>query len=90
MDHVIATSAQIGQILVSGRRRAGLTQAEAAARAGISQSRISVLEADPGPITLIQLLALFGAYNIQMQVKDRQDATVVARKRVRRTSKVEW
>ena len=49
-----------------------------------------MLEADPGPITLIQLLALFGAYNIQMQVKDRQDATVVARKRVRRTSKVEW
>jgi HTH-type transcriptional regulator/antitoxin HipB len=40
MQQTIATPYQMGQILAAGRRRAGLTQAEAAARLGVSQNRI--------------------------------------------------
>jgi HTH-type transcriptional regulator/antitoxin HipB len=91
MDHVIATPEQIGELLVAGRRRARFTQADAAARVGVSQSRISVLEADPGSITLVQLLALFGAYGIQLKVRDRLEADEIVRKRPARVSKkVEW
>lgn len=90
MEHVIATSDQIGEILVSGRRRAGFTQAEAAARVGVSQSRISALESNASSISLVQLLALLGAYGIQLQVKDRREAGAAARNKPGRLSKVEW
>ena len=71
MQQTITTPYQMGQILAAGRRRAGLTQAEAAARLGVSQSRISTLEADTGALTLNQLLTLFGAYELQLQVLDK-------------------
>jgi HTH-type transcriptional regulator / antitoxin HipB len=71
MQQSIATPYQMGQILAAGRRRAGLTQAEAAARLGVSQSRISTLETDSSALTLNQLLTLFGAYELQLQVLDR-------------------
>ena len=71
MQQTIATPYQMGQILAAGRRRAGLTQAEAAARLGVSQSRISTLEADSGALTLNQLLTLFGAYELQLQALDK-------------------
>jgi HTH-type transcriptional regulator / antitoxin HipB len=75
MRQTIATPHQMGEILAAGRRRAGLTQAEAAIRIGVSQSRISTLEADSGTLTLNQLLALFGAYGLQLQAENR-DASV--------------
>ena len=71
MQQTIATPYQMGQILAAGRRRAGLTQTEAAARLGVSQSRISTLEADSGALTLKQLLTLLGAYGLQLQVQDK-------------------
>jgi HTH-type transcriptional regulator / antitoxin HipB len=77
MQQVIATIGQMGHILAAGRKRAGLTQAQAAARLGISQSRISTLERDSGALTLDQLLAMFGAYGLQLLVQDRPDAPLL-------------
>jgi HTH-type transcriptional regulator/antitoxin HipB len=74
MRQTIATPQQMSEILAAGRRRAGLTQADAALRIGVSQSRISTLETDPGSLTLNQLLALFGAYGLQLQVQDRDSS----------------
>ncbi|WP_031360894.1 helix-turn-helix domain-containing protein [Caballeronia sordidicola] len=71
MQQTITTPYQMGQVLAAGRRRAGLTQAEAAARLGVSQSRISTLETDAAALTLNQLLTLFGAYGLQLQVLDK-------------------
>lgn len=71
MLHLIATPDQMAQLLAASRRQAGLTQAEAAARIGISQSRISSLEADAAALTLEQLLALCGAYGLQLQLRDK-------------------
>jgi HTH-type transcriptional regulator / antitoxin HipB len=71
MRQTIATPHQMGQLLAAGRRRAGLTQAEAASRVGVSQSRLSTLETDSGALTLTQLLALLGAYDLQLQVEDK-------------------
>lgn len=71
MVHFIATPTQMAQLLTAGRRQAGLTQAEAAARVGVSQSRISALETDAAALTLAQLLALCGAYGLQLQVRDK-------------------
>ncbi|SAL81367.1 XRE family transcriptional regulator [Caballeronia arvi] len=74
MQQVIATIGQMGHVLAAGRRRAGLTQTQAAARLGISQSRISTLERDSSALTLEQLLAMFGVYGLQLLIQDRPDA----------------
>jgi HTH-type transcriptional regulator/antitoxin HipB len=71
MHHLIATPDQMAQLLAASRRQAGLTQAEAAARLGISQSRISALETDASALTLAQLLALCGIYGLQLQMRDK-------------------
>jgi HTH-type transcriptional regulator/antitoxin HipB len=71
MIQLVSTPHQMAQLLAAGRRRAGLTQAEAAARVGLSQSRISALETDAASLTLTQLLALCGTYELQLQVRDK-------------------
>jgi HTH-type transcriptional regulator / antitoxin HipB len=85
MRQTIATPHQMGQLLAAGRRRAGLTQAEAASRVGVSQSRLSTLETDSGALTLTQLLALLGAYDLQLQVEDKGSSTPTPA-----APKVEW
>ncbi|CAD6549945.1 helix-turn-helix domain-containing protein [Paraburkholderia kirstenboschensis] len=71
MLHLIATPDQIAQLLAASRRQAGLTQAEAAARVGVSQSRISAWETDAAALTVAQLLSLCGAYGLQLQLRDK-------------------
>lgn len=71
MLHLIATPDQMAQLLAASRRQAGLTQAEAAARIGVSQSRISALETDAEALTLTQMLALCGIYGLQLQLRDK-------------------
>jgi HTH-type transcriptional regulator/antitoxin HipB len=70
MLHVVSTPNQMAQLLAASRRQAGLTQVEAAARIGVSQSRISALETDADALTLTQLLALCGIYGLQLQLRD--------------------
>lgn len=84
MFHVIAQSAQIAQLLAASRRQAGLTQAQAAARVGISQSRLSTLETDASALTLDQMLALCGVYGLQLQLSDRPG------KAINPKPKIEW
>lgn len=66
----LATPSQLAQILRSARKRSGLTQAQAAARAGISQSRLSVLESEPGSLTFEQLMAMTAAYGLRIAIED--------------------
>lgn len=73
MPHLIATPDQMAQLLAASRRQAGLTQSEAAARLGISQSRVSALEADASALSLAQLLALCGVYGLQLQLLERSE-----------------
>jgi HTH-type transcriptional regulator / antitoxin HipB len=71
MLNLIATSDQVAQLLAASRRQAGLTQSEAAARMGVSQSRISAFETDAAALTVAQLLALCGVYGLQLQLRDK-------------------
>ncbi|GJG94169.1 helix-turn-helix domain-containing protein [Cupriavidus pauculus] len=67
----ITSSDQLGQVLQGARKIAGLTQADAAARLAISQSRISHMELNPETISVAQLLALLGAYELDLIVEPR-------------------
>ncbi|OLL28770.1 transcriptional regulator [Burkholderia sp. SRS-W-2-2016] len=73
MLNLIATPAQLAQLLSASRREAGFTQAEAAARIGVSQSRISAFESDASAVTVAQLLALCGVYGLRLQVQDQDE-----------------
>jgi HTH-type transcriptional regulator/antitoxin HipB len=74
VQHILLTPLQAGRLLQSARKAAGKSQAELAARVGLSQSRLSKLEQNPGALTLDQLLALCGALGLELTVQPRGEA----------------
>lgn len=85
MKQILSVADQIGPLLQAARKSARLSQTALANRLGISQSRMSAMELDPGSISLEQLLALFSALNLELLVQTRMrpgDDTV--------TPKPEW
>lgn len=77
VQHPIRTTLQLGQLLLSARKQQGLSQAELAARLGLSQARISQLEQQPETITALQLLQLTSVLGLELLVQSRdstQDA----------------
>ena len=82
MDYPIAIIEQLKQYLRSLRKARGLTQADLAKRLGVGQSRIADIEANPGAVSVEQLLQVLARLNAQLVVRDGQTATdgaVVAR-----------
>ncbi len=62
---------QAAQLLVGRRKALGLSQAEVAARLGISQNRLSELELRPERLTLERLLALAGVLGLELAIGDK-------------------
>ncbi|MDX5409442.1 MAG: helix-turn-helix domain-containing protein [Thauera sp.] len=62
---------QAAQLLVGRRKALGLSQAEVAARLGISQNRLSELESRPERLTLDRLLALAGVLGLELAIGDK-------------------
>ena len=72
MKQILTLSQQLGPLIQSARKSAGLTQTQLAQRLGISQSRMSAMELDPGTISVDQLLALLAALNHEIVVQAKQ------------------
>lgn len=68
---IINSPAQIGAILAARRKELGLSQAEVAARVGLSQNRLSVLEKNAGTLTARQMVALLNALGLDLAINDR-------------------
>jgi len=74
---IVNTPAQLGEILSSARQAKGMTQAEAAARTGISQPRLSSLETTrTESLSLGQLLALTSLYDLELSVRTKGESGV--------------
>ena len=69
MKQVLSVPDQAGPLLQAARKSARLSQSALASRLGLSQSRMSAMELDPGSISLEQLLALFSALNLELLVQ---------------------
>ncbi|PAJ77472.1 helix-turn-helix transcriptional regulator [Burkholderia ubonensis] len=70
MNIIVNTPAQLGEILSSARQAKGMTQAEAAARIGIGQPRLSLLETTrTASLSLSQLLALTALYDLELDIR---------------------
>ena len=78
MKQILALSRQLGPLLQSARKSAGLSQTALAQRLGISQSRLSAMELDPGSISVEQLLALLAALNHEVLVQPKRGVTVIS------------
>jgi len=66
MQHRILTADQLGLLLQAARKASHFTQARLAAQMGLSQSRLSKIEQDPGNATVQQLLALCSVLGIEL------------------------
>jgi HTH-type transcriptional regulator/antitoxin HipB len=62
---------QIGAILATRRRHLKLTQSAVATRIGLSQNRLSVLEADPATLDTGKLLAWLNALGLEMTLAEK-------------------
>lgn len=83
MKQLLSVADQAGPVLQAARKSARLSQTALARRLGISQSRMSAMELDPGSISLAQLLALCSALKLELVVQtkgrpddDRSDAAL--------------
>ncbi len=74
--HRLSTSDQLAHLLIARRRALKLTQAQVAARLGISQNRLSELENQPALLTVDRLLALSGILGLEWSVQERSQSTL--------------
>ena len=71
---------QIGATLSGRRKHLKLSQTDVANRLGLSQNRLSELEAKPETLTVEQLLALLNVLGLEMSLSERTGGK----------SRVEW
>ncbi|HEU5137019.1 MAG TPA: helix-turn-helix domain-containing protein [Steroidobacteraceae bacterium] len=69
--HPIITPTQIGAHLAGRRKQLKRSQTEVASRLGLSQNRLSELEAHPETMTVEQMLALLNALGLEMIIRER-------------------
>ena len=74
----LVTALQLGQLLRSARKRRQLTQAQVAARLGLSQNRVSHLELHPEEFSLKQLLGWCSVVGLELRLGERDGAEVSA------------
>ena len=74
MRRLITASSQVGEILRGRRKARQLPQQELATKLGISQSRLSTLEADPSGLTLDRLIALTNLLGLELVLQEKENA----------------
>ena len=76
MDYPLKTADQLRQQLRSLRKKRGLTQARLGALIGVSQARVVEIEANPGLVSLQQVLQVLSALGAGLVVRDDAAANV--------------
>jgi HTH-type transcriptional regulator/antitoxin HipB len=70
----VTTPTQIGAILAARRKQLDLSQAQVAARVGLSQNRLSVLEKNSATLTAKQLMALLNVLGLELAMNEKTSA----------------
>ncbi|MBL8372525.1 MAG: helix-turn-helix domain-containing protein [Burkholderiaceae bacterium] len=78
----LITALQLGHVLKSARKHRKLTQAQVAARLGLSQNRVSYLEQHPDELSFKQLLGWCAAVGLELRLGPRDNTAP--------TEPVEW
>lgn len=85
MQTKIVTPQQLKQLIQGHRKSKGLTQADMAARIGLSQARFSSLELRPERITIEQLLQTLNALGLSMSIQEFNSAPTSSK-----STQTEW
>lgn len=72
MDYPLKTAEQLRQQLRSLRKRRGLTQAQLGALIGVTQARVVEIEANPGSVSLQQIMQVLSALGAGLVIRDAQ------------------
>jgi HTH-type transcriptional regulator/antitoxin HipB len=75
VEQILSNSQQVGLLLQSARKHKGYSQAYVAARAGISQSRLSKLETNAAAISLDMLLSMCSQLGLELTLKEKSPGT---------------
>jgi HTH-type transcriptional regulator / antitoxin HipB len=75
MSQPLTQSSQVGRILTARRRALKLSQQALAAKLGISQNRLSEIEANPGRLPLERLLEIANILGLELVIQDRKTTT---------------
>jgi HTH-type transcriptional regulator/antitoxin HipB len=76
MSRIVNSPSQLSVILKATRKARGQTQARLGERIGVSQNRVSELEADTGTLTVDRLLALLHELGLEMIVRESARDTI--------------
>jgi HTH-type transcriptional regulator/antitoxin HipB len=74
MNHVVLLPRHLGQILIARRKALKLSQEALAVQLGISQNRLSELEADPSRLSLDRLIAWAHVLGLELFVRDKAES----------------
>lgn len=69
----ITNAAQVAEILRGRRKARGISQQQLADKLGISQSRLSAIEAGSSALTLDRLIVLANVLDLQLVLQDKAD-----------------
>lgn len=72
MDHPLKTTEQLRQQLRALRKKRGLTQAHLGALIGVTQARVVEIEANPGSVSLQQVMQVLHALGAGFVLRDLQ------------------
>lgn len=70
MDYPLKTITQLRPQLQALRRKRGLTQAQLGAAIGVTQARIVEIEANPGVVSLQQILQILRALDAELVIRE--------------------
>jgi HTH-type transcriptional regulator / antitoxin HipB len=74
MEYVARTAHQLGQVLKSRRQQLGLTQSEVAAKVGLLQAQVSVIESHDARATVRTLYKALSALGLELVLRDSASA----------------
>ena len=72
MDYPLKTAEQLRQQLRSLRKERGLTQARLGTLIGVTQARVVEIEANPGSVSLQQIMQVLSALGAGLLIRDAQ------------------
>jgi HTH-type transcriptional regulator/antitoxin HipB len=70
MDYALKTTEQLRQQLRSLRKKRRLTQARLGELIGVTQARVVEIEANPGSVSLQQIMQVLGALGAGLVIRD--------------------
>jgi HTH-type transcriptional regulator/antitoxin HipB len=74
MEYIARTPSQLGQVLKNWRKQRGLTQSAVAAKVGLKQAQISVIENHDVKATVETLYRVLSALGLELVLRDKSSS----------------